>query len=70
MAPPCREVLLTPQVRKRAGELAQQYPELIDILEPLSNGIHVEGMESLAPVLCEGMSTLLELLPKDALALV
>ena len=69
-APPCREVLLTPQVRARAGELAQQYPELIDILEPLSNGIHVEGMESLAPVLCEGMSTLLELLPKDALALV
>ncbi|HAM20731.1 MAG TPA: transcription-repair coupling factor [Actinobacteria bacterium] len=69
-APPCREVLLTPEVRQRAKELAEQYPELIDILEPLSQGIHVEGMESLAPVLCGGMSTLLELLPHDALTVV
>lgn len=69
-APPCREVLLTPEVRHRAVELAQEYPELSDVLSSLAEGIHVDGMESLAPVLCEGMTTLLELLPADALTLI
>lgn len=69
-APPCREVMLTPEVRARAAELAGDYPELTDVLSSLAEGIHVEGMESLAPVLCDGMETLLDVLPKDALTLI
>src|SRR5919107_5818547 len=50
-APPCRELLLTPAVRTRAFELAVEHPELSEILDKLSDGIPVEGMESLAPAL-------------------
>ncbi|MGA3525978.1 transcription-repair coupling factor [Melissospora conviva] len=50
-APPCRELLLTPEVRERAAALAQAHPELAEILEKVAEGIPVEGMESLAPVL-------------------
>lgn len=50
-APPCRELLLTPPVRRRAAALAEEHPELAEILDKLAEGIPVEGMESLAPVL-------------------
>ncbi|HMM93454.1 transcription-repair coupling factor [Phycicoccus sp.] len=65
-APPCRELLLTPAVRERAAALADQLPGVADILDKLSHGIAVEGMESLAPALVDGMETLLEVLPADA----
>jgi transcription-repair coupling factor (superfamily II helicase) len=65
-APPCRELLLTPAVRERAAVLADQLPGAVDILEKLSHGIAVEGMESLAPALVDGMETLLEVLPTDS----
>ncbi|MDT4995212.1 MAG: hypothetical protein QOH97_5104 [Actinoplanes sp.] len=55
-APPCRELLLTPQVRARAAELAEQHPEIAEILDKLAEGIPVEGMESLAPALLDGGS--------------
>ncbi|PKW27456.1 transcription-repair coupling factor [Phycicoccus duodecadis] len=64
-APPCRELLLTPAVRERAAALADQLPGVADILEKLSLGIAVEGMESLAPALVDGMETVLEVLPAD-----
>jgi transcription-repair coupling factor (superfamily II helicase) len=51
MAPPCRELLLTPSVRAKAAELAEKHPELLEILDKLAEGIPVEGMESLAPAL-------------------
>ncbi|MGI5212129.1 transcription-repair coupling factor [Plantactinospora sp. CA-290183] len=60
-APPCRELLLTPEVRRRAAELGQEHPELAEILDKLAEGIPVEGMESLAPALIGEDS--LELLP-------
>jgi transcription-repair coupling factor (superfamily II helicase) len=53
-APPCRELLLTPEVRERAAALAQEHPELAEILDKLAEGIPVEGMESLAPALLNG----------------
>ncbi|HEU5111638.1 MAG TPA: transcription-repair coupling factor, partial [Micromonosporaceae bacterium] len=53
-APPCRELLLTPHVRRRAAELAVRHPELAEILDKLAEGIPVEGMESLAPALLDG----------------
>ena len=65
-APPCRELLLTDAVRKRAAELAERHPGLREMLAKISEGHAVEGMESLAPVLTEGMELLVDLLPDDA----
>jgi transcription-repair coupling factor (superfamily II helicase) len=65
-APPCRELLLTEAVRHRAAELADVLPGARDLLEKLAQGIAVEGMESLAPALVDGMETVLELLPRGA----
>jgi transcription-repair coupling factor (superfamily II helicase) len=61
-APPCRELLLTGQVRRRAAALAREHPELAEICDKLAEGIPVEGMESLAPALIGADS--LELLPQ------
>ncbi len=69
-APPCREVLLTDAVRARARELAPQLPGAADLLDKLAEGIAVEGMESLAPVLVDRMEPVLELVDPDSLLLV
>jgi len=69
-APPCRELLLTDEVRARARALSSQHPELLDLLDKLSEGIAVEGMEALAPVLADGMELLVDLLPGGAVVLV
>jgi transcription-repair coupling factor (superfamily II helicase) len=69
-APPCRELLLTDVVRRRARELAVELPGLADMLAKLAEGIAVEGMESLMPVLLEGsggMQSVLEALPARSL---
>ena len=62
-APPCREVMLTDDVRKRAAALLVEHPELGELLEPISQGIHVEGMEALAPVLVDELRLVLEEFP-------
>lgn len=68
-APPCRELLITEAVKQRATKLTEQYPELSEVFEKVSQGIYVEGIESLSPVLADGIETILELLPKDAVVL-
>jgi transcription-repair coupling factor (superfamily II helicase) len=62
-APPCRELLLTPDVRDRAKHLATDHPGLADVLGKLADGISVEGMEALAPVLAPRMELLLDYVP-------
>ena len=69
-APPCRELLLTDDVRRRAAALATEHPALAEIFTKLSEGHVVEGMESLAPVLVDEMELLVDLLPADALVVV
>lgn len=66
-APPCREILLTDSVRNRAVELQDQIPAAREMLERIAAGIAVEGMESLAPVLVDGMQPMLDLVPQDSL---
>jgi transcription-repair coupling factor (superfamily II helicase) len=61
-APAVRELLLTPEVRERAAVLARAHPQVADMCEKLAEGISVEGMESLAPMLVDGMVTPLELI--------
>jgi transcription-repair coupling factor (superfamily II helicase) len=62
-APPCRELLLTDIVRKRAHGYASEFPALADVFGKIAEGIAVEGMESLAPVLADRMELLIDLLP-------
>ncbi|MDH6123089.1 transcription-repair coupling factor [Kitasatospora sp. GP82] len=69
-APPCRELLLTDEVRSRAATLARTHPELAEILDKIAQGIAVEGMESLAPVLVDDMELLLDVLPAGSVAVV
>ena len=65
-APPCRELLLTDEVRDRAAALAPRLPGAADVLARIAEGIAVEGMESLAPALVDGMETVLDVLPRGA----
>lgn len=59
IAVPCRELLLTDDVRARAAELSARHPagaaaitgSVSDMLAKLAEGIPVDGMEALLPVL-------------------
>ncbi|MEZ0341909.1 transcription-repair coupling factor [Mycobacterium sp. pV006] len=59
VAVPCREVLLTPDVRERAAALSAEHParensvpgSVPDMLAKLAEGIPVDGMEALLPLL-------------------
>src|SRR6204780_1012202 len=62
-APPCRELLLTPDVRSRARQLADEWPGLSDVLGKVADGITVEGMEAFAPVLADRMELLSDHVP-------
>ncbi|MEI6038710.1 MAG: transcription-repair coupling factor [Actinomycetes bacterium] len=62
---PCRELLLTDEIKKRAEYLAEQFPALSEMCHKLAQGITVEGMESLTAVLTDDLKNLLEFLPKD-----
>ncbi len=69
-APPCRELLLTDEVRERAAALGREHPQLAEMTDKMAAGIAVEGMESLAPVLVEQMELLVDLMPDDTHVLV
>ena len=60
---PARELLLTDDVRARAADLLPRFPALSGLLERMSEGIAVEGMESLLPQLVPGLTPLTGLLP-------
>ncbi|RJO77136.1 transcription-repair coupling factor [Nocardia panacis] len=70
LATPCRELLLTPAVRARAAELAVQNAAdaaLVEMLDKIAEGLPVEGMEALLPVLRPGeLKLLTDLLPEGA----
>ena len=66
-APPCRELLLTDDVQAaRADPARRSIPELSELLDPISRGEAVEGMESLAPVLVDELTLVLRELPAGA----
>ena len=70
VASPCRELLLTDEVRSRAFALSQEHPELIEMLDKIAQGHAVDGMEALSPVLVDGMELLVELMPEGTQILV
>ncbi len=63
---PAREILLTAEVVQKAAEAAADYPQLQQMLEKVSAGIAVEGMESLMPVLVEDRVPLIDFLPDNS----
>ncbi|MFE6860263.1 transcription-repair coupling factor [Nocardia sp. NPDC057668] len=69
VAQPCRELLLTEELRLRAAEVAAENPAdaaLLEMLEKLAQGIAVDGMEALLPVLQPGdLELLTDALPAD-----
>jgi transcription-repair coupling factor (superfamily II helicase) len=69
-APPCRELLLTDEVRARAKQLGETHPQLAELAEKLADGHAVEGMESLSPALVDEMEMLVDLMPDDTHVLV
>ncbi|GAA3533716.1 transcription-repair-coupling factor [Aeromicrobium flavum] len=68
-APPCRELLLTDEVRATAARYAERHPSLAEIFTKLAEGHAVEGMESLAPVLSGEMELFVDLLPAGSVVL-
>ncbi|WP_374197837.1 transcription-repair coupling factor [Rhodococcus sp. BP-332] len=74
IAPPCREMILDEAVRERAARLAADNtgdPILVEMLEKISAGVPVEGMEALLPVLkAGGLELLTDALPDGAHVLV
>ncbi|TCO58425.1 transcription-repair coupling factor [Actinocrispum wychmicini] len=74
VASPCRELLLTEDVQRRAADLATEHQHdthLAEMLVKLAGGIPVEGMEALIPVLCVGeLELLTDVLPDGSHVLV
>ena len=79
IAVPCREVLLTPDVRDRAAALSATHPvqensvpgSVPDMLAKLAEGIPVDGMEALLPLLRPtDLATLPDHLPAGAALLI
>ncbi|MER7445899.1 transcription-repair coupling factor [Microbacterium sp. NPDC097977] len=64
--PPSRELLLTPDVRDRARALIAGFPAIAGMLEKMSEGIPVEGMESLLPAVSGPLKSLAEYLPEGS----
>ncbi|NUS73365.1 MAG: transcription-repair coupling factor [Corynebacteriales bacterium] len=72
-APPCRELLLTDQVRDRARTLSTDHPELAELLNKVAEGIPAEGMESLTPALLgsgDELELFVNVMPKGTQVLV
>jgi transcription-repair coupling factor (superfamily II helicase) len=62
---PCRELLLTEEIKKKAAYLAAEFPQLSEMCHKLAEGISVDGMESLTAVLTEEMKSLIDYLPRE-----
>jgi transcription-repair coupling factor (superfamily II helicase) len=65
-----RELLLSDDVRHRAGEIQGAHPQFADMLASIAAGIAVPGMESLAPLLVDGSQNVLDLLGPNGVVLV
>ena len=63
-APPCRELLLTDDVRARASQLVDEIPAAAEMLTKIADGHAVEGMESLIPLLVTRLTSVPAILPR------
>ena len=65
---PCRELLITDAIKERAEKIKSRFPGAIEVLEKISQGISVDGMESLIPFLVDEHETILDRIsPRSAI---
>ena len=72
-ADPCREMLLTDEVRRRAAEHAERAgvpQQLRDLFTRIADGHAVDGMEALAPALVDRLELLTDVLPSSTTVVV
>jgi len=62
---PCRELLITKEIRHRAIELKDSLPAAAELLEKISEGMSFEGMESLIPLLIDETETIISRMPAN-----
>ena len=62
---PCRELLLTQEIRNRAKHAKEKYPGALEVLDRIEQGIISEGMESLIPLLVDEQESIFERMPKN-----
>ena len=62
---PCRELLISKEIKHQAIQLLEKYPAAAEMLEKISEGISFEGMESLIPLLVEETESILKRMPKN-----
>lgn len=62
---PCRELLLTDEIKSRADAIKDEYPAALEILGKIAEGIITEGMESLIPLLTNDFETILNRMPTN-----
>ena len=63
---PCRELLITEAVKERAEQIKHRFPAAIEVLEKISQGISVDGMESLIPFLIDDHHTIFDRLSSNS----
>ncbi|MGZ4132134.1 MAG: transcription-repair coupling factor, partial [Actinomycetota bacterium] len=64
---PVRELILDDDLRRIAGERAQEHGDRFnDLLQRVADGLHPEGMETAAPFLFDHLPTPAELLPEGS----
>ncbi|MEY4741725.1 MAG: hypothetical protein RL672_475, partial [Actinomycetota bacterium] len=63
---PARELLITPSVANKARQMQHEFPNISTMLAKIAEGMPVEGMESLAPVLVDALEPITATLPTDA----
>ena len=59
---PCRELLITDEVKNRAKSLASEFES--ELLSKISEGLQPEGMESLIPMLIDDLHLITESMPR------
>jgi transcription-repair coupling factor (superfamily II helicase) len=65
---PCRELLITDAIKERAEKIKARFPGAIEVLEKISQGISVDGMESLIPFLVDEHETIFDRIsPRSAI---
>ena len=60
---PCRELLITDEIRTKARNLATKYEN--ELLNKISNGMLPEGLESLIPMLVDKLELITASMPKN-----
>jgi transcription-repair coupling factor (superfamily II helicase) len=61
-----REIIITPSVANKARQMMHEFPNIGAMMQKIAEGIPVDGMESLAPVLVDKLVPFTDYLPKGS----